>query len=273
MFKKILQIAAFLLPNLALAHSPYSNGEVCHQTSNQYEVKKETFCNNWLISVGGGEQLLASENDKIFEIGEHIIPVHDTAVNKWLSPGIGIRAIYSGLSLQGTCNKDSSCLYSHNLNKFQSVSEQMNLHADILFNASNLIFGYSEQRIWDVIPYTNYALYKALDRFSDTENGYGIYPLKEFHGHQTVNINLNIHGIFVGNHFNTENNPPKDGIFSATLGLTYSLPNQKKENIKIPIYNDDLWSKYSKQLKCTLKDSLHLTQLLFDTEDRVIIEK
>ena len=273
MLKKILQTIAFLLPCLALAKSPTAVEHATDHHADQYEVQKNTYCNNWFISVGAGEQLLAEENDKVLDVGEHIIPNHDVTVSKWLSPGIGIRAMYSGLSLQGKCEKDDSCLHSDCCWEINSVSEQMNLHADILFNASNLIFGYNEQRIWNVIPYANYALYKTLDRFAPDHNGYDIRQLNNFHGNQTVNINLNIHGIFVGNHFKKENRPEKDGVFSATLGLTYSLPNQKKEKIQIPIYNDHLWSKYSKQLKCSLKDSLHLTQLLIDNEEQLQIKK
>ena len=264
MIEKILLTAAFILPNFILAKSPTSYEVFKSYKAEKYEVEKDTYCNNWFISVGAGEQLLANENDKVLDVGEHILPEHDVTVGKWLSPGIGVRAVFSGLSLQGTRIENNLCPQQPSVHNAVHTSNQMNLHADILFSGSNLVFGYNEQRIWDVIPYANYTLLQTLESHShenscmDEENKGYIKP------HTAVNINLDIQGIFVGSHPN-ENGEKKDGVFSATLDLTYSLPNQKTEKVKIPIYNDGLWNKYSKSLKYSTPKEQHLTLLIPET--------
>ena len=266
MIEKILLTAAFILPNFILAKSPTSYEVLNSYKTDKYEVEKDTYCNNWFISVGAGEQLLANENDKVLDVGEHIVPEHDVTVSKWLSPGIGVRAVFSGLSLQGTRIKNDLCPQQPSVHNAVHTSDQMNLHADILFSGSNLVFGYNEQRIWNVIPYANYALQRVNENLSEDNQNPDLENKDNNRPRTAVNINLDIQGIFVGSNPD-ENKEKKDGIFSATLALTYSLPNQKTEKVKIPIYNDGLWNKYSKSLKYTAPKEQHLTLLIPDAED------
>ena len=56
--------------------------------------------NNWFVSAAAGPQVLFSDHDKQLDFGNRISPALDIAVGKWFKPWVGMRLMYSGLSMK-----------------------------------------------------------------------------------------------------------------------------------------------------------------------------
>ncbi|HJC93485.1 MAG TPA: cell envelope biogenesis protein OmpA, partial [Candidatus Phocaeicola excrementigallinarum] len=81
--------------------------ETVEYSNDKYKVETNRFWSNWFISVGAGPQVLFSDHDRQMKFGERISPALDIAVGKWFTPGIGVRFMYSGLSLDGATQNGS----------------------------------------------------------------------------------------------------------------------------------------------------------------------
>ena len=69
--------------------------------SDKHRVETNRFWDNWFISMGGGAQVYFGDHNRQMSFGDRLSPALDIAVGKWFTPGIGVRVMYSGLSLKG----------------------------------------------------------------------------------------------------------------------------------------------------------------------------
>lgn len=115
-----------------------------------------SFGSNWFIGVAGG----------INTVGTFLLPAGKTnksgvggavefTVGKWVTPCVGLRLGYQGIGLNGQFIT-------------AGVAEQYKkpyhyAHADVLWNVSNAIGGYRDDRFWNFSPYvtTGYVYSKA----------------------------------------------------------------------------------------------------------------
>ena len=126
------------------------------ENADKYKVETNRFWSNWFVSVGGGAQMYFGDHNVQMAFGDRLSPALDIAFGKWFTPGIGVRAMYSGLSIKGATQNGS-----HSTGKVYDASQWldeqrfdfMNIHGDVMFNASNLFCGYNEKRFWSVTPY------------------------------------------------------------------------------------------------------------------------
>lgn len=214
-----------------LAQSSSANEKVEYSTD-KYKVETNRFWNNWFISVGGGAQVYFGDHDKQVDFGKRLAPALDVAVGKWFTPGIGMRLEYSGLKLKGATNfKESHYTgedvpgkrgsgYDLGYQKFN----MSNLHADVLFNLSNLLCGYNEKRVWNVSPYigVGWAHVSNDPKVDDISGNLGI--LNSWRLCDALNLNLDVRGTLVNDDFDGELGGRKgEGMLTATLGLTYKF--------------------------------------------------
>lgn len=81
--------------------------EYVEYSSDKYNVETNSFWSNWFVSVGAGGQVYFGDHDRQASFGDRISPALDVAVGKWFSPSIGVRLMYSGLSVKGATQKGS----------------------------------------------------------------------------------------------------------------------------------------------------------------------
>lgn len=83
------------------------------------------------------------------------------AVGKWFTPSFGLRTKFQGLWMKQV-----------NVRGIHPTKEYMNLHEDMLFNLSNMLLGYNDQRLLSVIPYigVGYARNFSLETNEVTYN-------------------------------------------------------------------------------------------------------
>lgn len=176
-------------------------------------VQTNKFGDNWWISLNGGANIFNGVRTNGESPFKHLGFVGTLSAGKWHTPGFGWRvAVEAG-----------------QWKPFDAANEQffMNPHFDAMFNVSNLICGYREDRIWNLIPYVGAgwagANYEGLDGIhgSITVN-YGL--LNTFRVAKHWAINLDLSGKFLRNGFSGV--PGSSGhsmMWGAQVGVTYKF--------------------------------------------------
>lgn len=155
--------------------------------SKKYSVATNSFWANWYLSAGiSGNAFYTSQeasavkgnpfSDKRGTLGFTV------AVGKWFTPGIGLRTKFDGVWGKQVNTDNNHPLYN-----------LVNVHEDIMFNFSNLFFGYNEKRVWNFIPYVGLGWIRNTDAKSDAAS-YHFGLLNNFRVSKRVQIfaDLNI---------------------------------------------------------------------------------
>ena len=117
----------------------------------KYSVATNSFWSNWFITVGGNYN--AFYGDQQHGLGLNNSPLKDfrrdwgfgVGIGKSFTPGFALRTKFSGL--WGKSVTSEICHENKDMKHYFTINEQM------MFNMSNLLFGYNENRVWNVIPY------------------------------------------------------------------------------------------------------------------------
>lgn len=208
------------------AQSPNTTEKVEYST-NKYKVETNTFWNNWFISLGAGGQVYFGDHDKQMSLGKRIAPALDVAVGKWFTPGVGLRLMYSGLKIKGaTQNGSHSTGEVYDSSKWLDKQKfsMYNVHADVLFNLSNLLCGYKETRIWNCSPYVGLGWARVWDAPQAKEVTANIGVLNTFRLCKALDLNVDVRGAFMNDRFDgEEGGRSSEGLLTATVGLTYKF--------------------------------------------------
>ena len=140
--KKFLAVLAFA----GLSMSGFAQDATPTQ---QYSVATNSFWSNWFIEAGAdwnawysGEehsQNFATSPFKKFRSNAGA----SVAVGKWFTPGLGLRTKVQGIWGKRVWDPETETKGS--FNRYWVVNEQ------VMFNLSNLLLGYNENRVWNVI--------------------------------------------------------------------------------------------------------------------------
>ena len=230
--KKTFLCAALMLWAAGSAQAQANNIGSNEGGGDKHKVETNRFWDNWFISVGGGAQTYFGDHNRQMSFGDRLSPALDIAVGKWFTPGIGVRMMYSGLSVKGATQSGvhsngkpiSGKPWEGYWLKEQEI-DFFNLHGDVLFNLSNLFCGYSETRFWNCSPYIGLGWMRAWESPSANEVSANVGILNSFRLSSALDINLDIRGTLVNDRFDGEVGGRKEeGLFAATVGVTYKLP-------------------------------------------------
>ena len=154
MKKLMFLLAAASLSSVAFAQQKSNSQNVL--VGESVEVETNHFFDNWFFSVGGGAQVLFGDQSDLGKFKKRIAPALQISIGKWFTPGLGLRLQYSGLQSKSFSSEPSAYSKPHMLSEgyYQDKFNYMNLHGDILFNVSNMIAGYNEDRIYDFVPFS-----------------------------------------------------------------------------------------------------------------------
>lgn len=208
---------------ISLALASFAMFSFAQGTSNEvvvptvsHSVATNSFGSNWFVGVNGGVNLYNGTRTGGESPFKHISPALNVYVGKWHTPGYGWRVAYQGLNIQAFENFEHTAL--------------ANFHFDALFNLSNMICGYREDRIWNVIPYVGvgwagrkYYDHESQDGLTGSLSAnYGI--MNTFRVAKRWAINLELAGAFFRNGFSgrvAANG--HDMMWSANVGVTYRI--------------------------------------------------
>ena len=237
MMKKTIFAALALAaagPAFAQTEQTTQNGdftETVEYSNDKYKVETNGFWDNWFISAGVGGQVYFGDHDKQRKFGERISPALDIAVGKWFTPGIGVRLMYTGLSLKGATQDGTYQSggpisgkpwngYWLNEQKFKFF----NFHADVLFNLSNILYGYKETRVYNCSPYFGLGLGRVTSKPKNSEVMAHLGIMNSFRLSSALDLNLDLRGTITGDQFDGEmGGRGSEGMFAATVGLTYKF--------------------------------------------------
>lgn len=129
----------------AMAQQTMETLEIMEVPVDPYRVSTNKFWNNWFVSVGGGFTSGIRHGDKnwsdLFFDENYGRWGFDVAVGKWFTPGLALRLKFNGLD--GAYEGKSM--------------DQRVYRAEAMFNFSNMLCGYSDSRVWNVIPFAGMA--------------------------------------------------------------------------------------------------------------------
>lgn len=163
---------------------------------------------NWFVGVGGGINILLDDGYDV-KVGPSI----DANVGKWFTPAIGIRAGYQGLSFNSVLD-DVSDKYGY-----------MYIHGDFLWNASNGIGGYREDRFWNLTPYLHTGFFRSygmdVDGFADNEFAMGAGLLHNLRLLERLDVIIDMRATVVKGSIHGSSGPAV--LPTVTAGLSYDL--------------------------------------------------
>ena len=211
--------------------------EEIQYNNDKYKVETNHFFDNWFVSGGFGGQVLFGNHDKQVKFFNRIAPALDIAVGQWFTPGIGVRLMYSGLSVKGATQKEGHGEFpTHSTGEdvpgkggdgywlMKQKFKFYNLHLDALFNMSNILYGYNEKRVYNCSPYFGLGWTRVWESPQSMEVSANVGILNSFRLNDALDLNLDIRGAYVSDRFDGElGGRWGEGIWSATIGLTYKF--------------------------------------------------
>ena len=178
--RKVLFFYLFtLLPLTAMAQA-----EV---TGEKHSVATNSFWANWFVQANAvGSSFWGSQEQQSVKTGKLFKDYRTNlgfslALGKWFTPGLGLRTKFNGIWGRSIVSEDKEL----NASKYWTLQEQ------VLFNISNMLMGYNEQRTWTFIPYLGGGLGRNMS-YNTYAMGFSVGLLNTFRLSPKVAFNLDI---------------------------------------------------------------------------------
>ena len=154
----------------------------------KYSVSTNSFFCNWFIQVGGEWNAWYSGQEHGSNLSNSPVkgfrsnPGVALAIGKWFTPGLGLRT-----KLQGIWGKqvNPSPLRTDVGNKYWTLNEQ------VLFNLSNMLYGYNPNRVWNFVPFLGAGVSRSMS-YNTYGMGLSAGILNQFYVSRKVAINLEL---------------------------------------------------------------------------------
>ena len=219
------------------------------------------FWHNWQLSAGVGAQLYYGDNDwKVAKWTEMItFPTIDLYLTKWISPSFGVgiggnwskfKGIYQTTpgrsnnyrSTNANFRPDKVTYYTKADSKYDSqhLAVQSGSYLDLFAlahaNLMNIFGGYKPDRFFEIDAYAGGGVIFGFSESGNVPSAtFNTGLINTFRLGDQLRLMLNIRGALAGDDFDGESyleepdknhwiaNHKLDGIFGATLGLTYNI--------------------------------------------------
>ena len=191
----------------------------------KYSVATNSFWSNWFIQAGAEWNAWYSNEEHGLGLSRSPFkkfrsnPGASIAIGKWFTPGIALRTKLQGI--WGKTVTDADNYGNHN--SFWTLNEH------VMFNLSNLIYGYNPNRVWNLIPFAGAGISRTM-----THNLYAMQLSVGLQSSWKLNKHLNIYleggwnrlegdvdGIEKSN--GQRGWDSHDNMFYAELGLNFNL--------------------------------------------------
>ena len=198
--------------------------------STEVRTNNEEVRNNWFVSASAGPQILFSDHDKQINFGRRISPALDIAVGKWFKPWVGMRLMYSGLSVKGATQNGAHTTGEDIKEKPQSgywleyqKFNMYHIHADALFDLTNVFDEYNPERFYNCIVYAGIGVAGTGEEPTSTSVAGDFGVLNTFRLNQNWGLNVDLRGILVSDSFDGEEGGRSEGLLNLTIGVTYTF--------------------------------------------------
>ncbi len=126
----------------------------------KYSVGTNSFWSNWFLQVGGdfNSWISNEEHGRGLNNGDHFGAFSgkrttfggSIGIGKWFTPGIGLRIKVQGLNAKRVDSPNPDTF------KFWMT------HGHVMFNLSNLLYGYNPNRVWNLIPFAGGGIGRTM---------------------------------------------------------------------------------------------------------------
>ena len=221
-------IGAIALAAVAMVAAPQAGAQESNRDENGKIVRHPYLTNglwdNWFIGAGGGVNIFF---DGAYDPG--VAPALDVTVGKWMTPSVGARIGYQGLFGTEWSRRPSvlGSEFNEEKGRYQQKFAFAYLHADVMWNFTNSVFGYKEKRFWNIIPYVHVGFLRVTERgeapkWTNKEFGAGAGLLQNFRLCNRLDLTLDVRGMVASGRYHANVGGPA-GEISATLGLAVDL--------------------------------------------------
>ena len=212
-------------------------------TSGKYRVETAPFKANWFIGVDGGAQIYFGEHDKQAKFSDRLAPALNVYVGKWFTPAVGARIGYSGIKQKGATQDGihgtNEALPEKGGAPYWLDKQEFsfwNIHADVLFNLSNIFCGYKEDgHFWNFTPFIGLGwahVYSEEPKTNEISANGGI--INAFRICNALDFNVSVSAFLVNQEFDGETGHRwGEGNLSATIGLAYKFKPRGWERSKV----------------------------------------
>lgn len=195
------------------------------------------FFDNMFIGVAGGVNLYDYKHgNKAPDFGDRLAPSLDVYIGKWITPSVGLRIGYNGLKSKGLSPvQPLSADAKDHMRTFNTLF----IHGDFMWNISNAIGGYREDRFWDFIPYVGFGYARAWeDGMKENKIAGTAGLLNTMRLSPVIDLTLEARYMLVDDTFDglaPASSKQFENMYSLTAGLTFKLG--PKGGFKRPVYN------------------------------------
>ena len=202
--------------------------------SKKYSVATNSFWANWFVSAGANFTAAYTSQENNCNVNPFSSDRgtfgFSVAVGKWFTPGIGLRTKFDGIWAKQVNTRTDHHSYKY-----------LNLHEDVMFNLSNLLYGYNEKRVWNFIPYVGIGWARNMDNVNNgTSYNFGL--LNNFRVSDRVQIFADLHTAWMAGGFDAAPADPYgaysehtlrhyDKLVGLTVGVTYNLGTHTWEKV------------------------------------------
>ena len=192
----------------------------------KHSVATNSFWANWFVQANVvSSSFWGSQEQQSFKFSKMTKDYRTNlgfsiALGKWFTPGLGLRTKFNGVWGRSVISEDKSL----NASKYWTLQEQ------VLFNLSNMLMGYNEQRVWNFIPYAGGGVGRNMS-YGCYALGFSVGLLNTFRISPKVAFNFDINygsyepsfdGFSAGGDSKLSLKG-RDRVINVELGLTYCL--------------------------------------------------
>lgn len=189
----------------------------------KYSVATNSFWSNWFIQVGADWNAYYSNEEHGQGLsrspfkGFRAAPGFSVAVGKWFTPGLGLRTKFQGVWGRQVYDDVKHARHMWTLNE------------NVLFNLSNMLYGYNPERVWNFVPFLGGGINRNCSDNNYAMNlSFGV--LNTFRVSNKVGINFELGWNYAEEDFDGISAGKgsriwegKDNRLYAEVGLTFNL--------------------------------------------------
>ena len=271
--KKYLYLAAFCLllgPTVSAQNDADKGIEFPHR------VVTNGFWDNWFVGVGAGVNVYGGQHDQHMSLGKRFAPAVNAYVGKWFTPGLGVRANYSGLYWNGVAISPETGFVRKGLGDgyHKQKGNFVYMHADVMLNLSEMFCGHNPQRAYSFIPYAGAGIIHSTSQPKNDELTWHAGIINRFRLSNAVDLNLELSATGLEGKFDGEHGgrPDYDGILGATLGVTYYFPTRGFQRPTPQIISEIELNQMRDQMNAMAAANMQLQQQLANAQQPVEVE-
>lgn len=179
------------------------------------------FWDNWFIGVGAGANMVIGDSNGDADFLNRLTVAPTLQVGKWYNPYLGGRLKLQGGSLHNFSEDAIQMLHS------KYVAGEV----DFMWNVSNYLCNYNENRFYSFIPYVGIGFAYGWDykvhgnKVGSKERNFTINGgiINKFRLSNRVSLDIDISGMLLKESFNKGGTNTYDGLLGASASLVFKI--------------------------------------------------